>query len=89
MVADFIATFQHCDKVTVTFQPLHSGVAGSGRQGLTALGAATVDDGATGTSTHAHAESVLHVTTAVIRLECPLHNVCSRFFSAMQQHGSS
>lgn len=80
MVADFVATFQHGDEVTVTFQPLHSGVAGSGRQGLAALGATTVDDGAAGTGAHACAEPVLHVTAAVIRLECPLHNVCSRFF---------
>ena len=82
MVADFVATFQHCDKVTVTFQPLHSGVAGSGRQGLTALGATTVDDGAAGTGAHAHAETMLHRATAVVGLECPLHSYAPGFCHA-------
>ena len=42
---------------------------------LAALGATTVDDGAAGTGAHTQTETVLHVTTAVVRLECPLHNL--------------
>lgn len=45
----------------------------SGAENLTALRAATVDDGTTGTGAHARAEAVLHVTTTIVRLECPLH----------------
>ena len=45
-----------------------------GAQNLTALGAATIDQSATCAGAHAMAETVLHVTTTVVRLECPLHN---------------
>lgn len=46
----------------------------SGGESLAALGAATVDECAAGTRAHAGAEAVLHVTTTVVRLECPLHS---------------
>jgi hypothetical protein len=46
----------------------------SGSEGLAALGAATVDQSAACAGAHALTETVLHVATAVVRLECPLHN---------------
>lgn len=45
----------------------------SGRKGLAALGTTTVDNGAAGTGAHTQTEAVLHVATAIIGLECPLH----------------
>ena len=41
---------------------------------LAALGAATVDQSAACAGAHTLTETVLHVTTAVVWLECPLHN---------------
>ena len=46
----------------------------SGGEFLAALGAATVDQSAACAGAHALTETVLHVTTTVVRLECPLHN---------------
>lgn len=52
----------------------------SGGKNLAALGATTVDQCAAGTSAHAGTESVLHVTTTVVRLECPLHSYAPGFW---------
>ena len=73
-VTDPTAAFEYGDKFAMVFQPLHFACE-SGGEGLAALGATTVDDGAAGTGAHTQTETVLHVTTAVVRLECPLHNL--------------
>lgn len=67
--------FEHRDEIAMAFQPFHHcAPLRSGSEGLAALGAATVDQSAARTGAHALTETVLHVTTAVVRLECPLHN---------------
>jgi|GEM_PF-5899627 hypothetical protein len=72
---DLGAPLQHVDEIAVTLQSLHLSLKVALRgQGLAALGATTIDGRTTGTGTHAHAEAVLHVTTTIIRLECPLHS---------------
>lgn len=67
--------FEHRDEIAMAFQPFHSPMPlQSGSEGLAALSAATVDQSAACASAHAVTETVLHVTTTVVRLECPLHN---------------
>jgi hypothetical protein len=69
--------FEHRNKIAMAFQPFHRSMAligKSGGEGLAALGAATVDHRAACAGAHALTETVLHVATAVVRLECPLHN---------------
>ena len=64
--------FEYGDKFAMVFQPLHFACE-SGGEGLAALGATAVDQRAACAGAHANAEAALHVTAAVIRLECPLH----------------
>lgn len=72
---DLGALLYNMDEIAVTFQSLHKSAGPLlRRQNLAALGAATVDGRAAGTGAHAHAETVLHVTTAIVGLECPLHS---------------
>ena len=67
--------FEHRNKIAMAFQPFHRSMPlKSGSEGLAALGAATVDQSAACAGAHALTETVLHVTTTVVRLECPLHN---------------
>lgn len=68
--------FEHRNEIAMAFQPFHRSMPlkKSGSEGLAALGAATVDQSATRAGAHTLTETVLHVTTAVVRLECPLHN---------------
>ena len=60
----------------------------SGRQGGTALGAATIDGRTPRARTHTHAEAVLHVATTIVRLERPLHDGTLPVL-AMSGHGFS
>ena len=67
--------FEHRNKIAMAFQPFHRSMPlKSGSEGLAALGAATVDQSTACAGAHALTETVLHVATAVVRLECPLHN---------------
>lgn len=92
-----VAQTQNTDELIVLFQSLHASSklvkmylcnafrrAGSGAQNLAALGATTIDQRAAGASAHALTETVLHMTTTIIRLERSLH--CSVLLFA-HHHG--
>lgn len=77
MTADSPTPSEHRGEIAVAFQPFHrlrEVESDSGREGLATLGPTTVDQGAARAGAHAGAESVLHVATAVVGLECPLHD---------------
>lgn len=78
------ATLQHCDEVTMAFQPLHSPSSPTAirRTETYVLVTAAVDHRAAGTGAHAHAETMLHRATAVVGLECPLHSYAPGFCHA-------
>lgn len=77
MTADSPTPSEHRGEVAVAFQPFHllrEVKSDSCREGLATLGPTTVDQRTAGTGPHAGTESVLHVTTTVVGLECPLHD---------------